>query len=128
MAGLYAANGTINVTVVSGASITGKYAVDGSWNVVQVFGGTFTGLNHPCGALNVFVTAASPPGYYAACGAMNVSTTGNLPNTVPVTVVSGSLTSPTIDLNFAGNTYFGSTLAASIGCVRATSGYVTNAD
>ncbi len=48
--GLYASNGSINVTVVTGSSYVGMYAPDGSMNVT---GSDGTGLHHRCGALSV---------------------------------------------------------------------------
>ena len=56
---LYAPDGSIYVTEVSGAAVTGLHSVDGAWNVV-VDGGA-PGLYHPCGALNVTTAAGTDP-------------------------------------------------------------------
>lgn len=89
----YAANGSINVTVVSGSSYTGLYAADGSLNVFKAPGGSYVGLHHPCGALYVTVTPGTLVPYYAPDGSMYVNTTSstNIDSGQPVTVVSGSL-------------------------------------
>ena len=88
---LYAADGSFNVSVVDGTSITGLYAADGSINVVERDGTTITGLYHPCGAWNVVLSVGSTLGTYHPCGALNVSESPYLYNAVKVTVVSGSL-------------------------------------
>lgn len=95
MAGLYAANGSINVTVVTGSSLTGLYAADGSINVIKSPGGSYVGAYHPCGAWNVTLVSSGVVGYYAADGSMNVALTPYTPTgAVRVTVVSGSLNPP----------------------------------
>lgn len=86
---IYAADGSFNVTVVSGTTLTGLYADNGSINVVQVDGNTLTGLYHPCGAWCVVVTTTQP-GVYAPCGALNVSVSPYVSSSVRVTPVSGS--------------------------------------
>jgi hypothetical protein len=96
MSGLYATDGSTNVTVVPGTSLTGLYAADGSYNVVPSPGTGQVGLHAPCGAYYVtLVGAGSLQGYYAADGSMNVyPTLGRNSNThsgTPITVVSGSL-------------------------------------
>lgn len=86
--GLYATDGSINVSIVDGSTRTGLYATDGSWNVVKNDGSTWCGLYHPCGAFNVF-RGSTPSCYWSTTGALNVSTTGtNGYNRI--TVVSGS--------------------------------------
>lgn len=92
-----AADGSLNVTVVSGSSHTGLYAADGSINVIQSPGGSYVGLFHPCGAMyvtsntsNTFLTL------FASDGSMYVTNQG-MPGKnygQPVTVVSGSLFGP----------------------------------
>src|SRR5882762_1322629 len=57
--GFYAADGSMNVTVVPGTSYTGLYAADGSINVVKATGSTYVGAYHPCGAW--WVTPAIAP-------------------------------------------------------------------
>lgn len=70
--GVYAADGSINVTIVDGLSVVGAYAPDGSWNVIES-DGTVGSLRHPCGALRVtFVNGLSVVGQYAADGSLNV--------------------------------------------------------
>lgn len=87
-----AANGTKNVSVVTGASYTGLYAADGSFNVVQVPGSTYTGLYHPCGAYNVVLYTTGNTTLQHPCGAYLVSQVGAyIPNTYQVTVVAGTL-------------------------------------
>lgn len=87
---LYAADGSFNVTVVDGTTLTGLYAANGSINVVERDGTTLTGLYHPCGAWNVVVSNGSTLGTYHPCGAFNVSVSPYQYNAVKVTVVSGS--------------------------------------
>lgn len=92
MSGLYAADGSWNVTVVSGLSNVGIYAADGSINVILSPGNTNVGAYHPCGAwyvsvapANTWVPARAPDGsLYVYTGAY----TGVGQR---VTVVSGSL-------------------------------------
>lgn len=88
----YAANGTMNVTVVNGSSYSGLYAADGSVNVVQVNGSAITGRYHPCGAYNVVLYTSGATTAAHPCGALLVSQVGGyVPNTTQVTVVSGTL-------------------------------------
>ena len=91
MAGLYATNGTLNVTVVSGSALTALHAADGSWNVVSVPGSSITGIMHACGAYNVVNNITGISGTYAPCGAFFVQTTPFTTGGLKVTVVSGSL-------------------------------------
>lgn len=73
---LYAADGSIRVTEVTGLAITGAYAADGSWNVVPSLGTTFVGTRHPCGALWVTViTSSSQRGIYAPDGSLYIQVT-----------------------------------------------------
>lgn len=68
---LYAPNGAIYVTAVSGAAVTGLYSIDGAWNVV--IDGAGSGLYHPCGALNVTTaTGTSPLPRYAPDGSLYI--------------------------------------------------------
>lgn len=92
--GLYAANGSINVTgITSTTSLVGAYAADGSLNVFVVPGTSWTGSHSPTGALYVFNnTGGSNRGLYAPCGAMNITTTfSENTGSMKVTLVSGSL-------------------------------------
>ena len=92
MSGVYAADGSTNVTVVSGSSLTGLYAADGSINVFKPSGLAPVGIYAPCGAKNVTVVTSGQHGYYAPDGSMNIAVS---PYTAKgaqrVTVVSGSL-------------------------------------
>lgn len=94
MAGIRAADGSLNVTVVSGSSLTGLYARDGSINVVLATGSSYVGAYHPCGAWYVTVRSSGGPyGYYAADGSMNVvESPYSVSGAVRVTAVSGDLT------------------------------------
>jgi len=100
---LYAADGSMNVTVVDGNSYSGLYAADGSLNVIKAPGGTYVGLHHPCGAL--YVTAVTDTSFYPAYapdGSLYVTNTG-MPKKnqgAPVTVVSGSLFGPSTPGDF----------------------------
>lgn len=58
MAGIYAADGSINVTVVDGNSIVEAYASDGSWNVL-VSDGANGPVRDPSGALRVTLTVSA---------------------------------------------------------------------
>lgn len=92
---LYASDGSINVSVVSGSSYTGLYAADGSINVIKAPGGTYVGAYHPCGAW--WVNVATSPAVGAnpirnVDGSLNVSTSPYTNGGQRVTVVSGSLT------------------------------------
>lgn len=94
MSGLHAADGSLNVTVVTGNSLTGLYAADGSINVVVVSGGGLKGAYAPCGAWNVTLVTSGICGYYAADGSMNVAQSPyTSTGAVRVTAVSGSLAS-----------------------------------
>lgn len=95
----YAADGSMNVSVVAGSSYTGLYAADGSINVIAAPGGSYVGRYHPCGAY--YVTPVTDTSFYnstAPDGSMYVTNTGmpkkNQGN--PVTVVSGTLFGPAV--------------------------------
>lgn len=92
--GYYAADGSMNVTVVAGSSYTGLHAADGSINVILAPGGSYVGAYHPCGAYYVTVAPAAPTRpnpIKAPDGSMNVSETPYTNGGQRVTVVSGSL-------------------------------------
>jgi hypothetical protein len=72
---LYAEDGSFNITVVDGTSITGRYAADGSWNVVQADGVAPCGVNHPCGAMWVTVQPAERTGLHAPDGSYYIKET-----------------------------------------------------
>lgn len=90
--GLYAADGSINVTVVDGSSWTGLYAKDGSWNVKAR--STEYGAYASCGALLVTLQASAVNGDIAPDGSLNVSVTPFQPGTFRITVVTGSFGPP----------------------------------
>jgi hypothetical protein len=89
--GTHAVDGSMNVTVVTGGTLTGLYAVDGSINVVKSTGSNYLGAYHPCGAL---WETASPTGFLplrAPNGSMYCSVTPFTRGGTKVTVISGSL-------------------------------------
>lgn len=92
MSGYYAADGSMNVTVVNGLSNVGIYAADGSINVILSPGGTNVGAYHPCGAWYVSIV---PAGTWvparAPDGSLYVYTGAYTGVGRQVTVVSGSL-------------------------------------
>lgn len=89
--GVYASNGAMNVTVVSGLTLTGIYASDGSINVIESPGSSFVGAYHPCGAWYVTVVTSGLVGHYAPDGSMNVAVSPfTASGAVRVNVVSGS--------------------------------------
>jgi len=94
--GRYAANGSMNVTVVDGSTYTGLNAADGSLNVVVSPGTGYVGAYHPCGAWYVTVSPGNVINSRAPDGSLYVSTTGSNNSGLYVTAVSGSLT-PTTD-------------------------------
>lgn len=88
-----AADGSINVTVVSGSSYTGIYAADGSMNVIAAPGNAYVGSMHPCGAAYVTVSPGTLVPLRAPDGSLYVTNAG-MPSTnvgQPVTVLSGNL-------------------------------------
>lgn len=89
MSGLYAADGSLNVSVVAGTSFTGLYAADGSWNIIHDT--TNNGPYHPCGALRVTHVTTNQTDIYAADGSLNVSVSPYVTNSRNITVVSGVL-------------------------------------
>lgn len=92
MSGYYAADGSMNVTVVSGTTGTGLYARDGSINVVKS-SGSANGAYHPCGALWVTVATSGGHPLRAPDGSLYVSESPYTNGGQRVTVVSGSLSS-----------------------------------
>jgi len=92
MAGLHAADGSINVTVVNGASITGAYAANGSLNVIHPAGGGVKGATHPCGAMYVTNSPGTLVPMRAPDGSLYVQVSPYKENSgQKVTVVSGAL-------------------------------------
>jgi hypothetical protein len=94
---LYAADGSINVSVVDGSTRTGLQAADGSYNVIASPGSSYVGLYHPCGAYYVTpVTDNTFRPSHAPDGSLYVTNTGSPSKNqgLPVTVVSGTLFGP----------------------------------
>lgn len=90
--GYYAANGSWNISIIDGTTITGIYATDGSMNCVEATGLVSVGLTHPCGARWVTLNNDSTPiGFYAPDGSMYVTDDGTKNGATKVTVISGSL-------------------------------------
>jgi hypothetical protein len=89
---LYAADGSINITVVDGSTYTGVYAEDGSLNVVVSDGSQLVGAHHPCGALWVTVSDGDFSPIRAADGSLYITEDTSLHNSgLRVTVVAGDL-------------------------------------
>lgn len=88
---LYAADGSLNITVVNGNTYTGLYAADGSINVVVSNGSSIVGAYHPCGAWWVTVAGSGLLPARAPDGSLYIATTPYTTRGTRVTVVSGSL-------------------------------------
>jgi len=88
---LYAADGSLNITVVNGLTYVGRYAPDGSMNVVVTDGSTYTGLHHPSGAMYVVNTNSPIVSIQHPSGAWYVSDSPYQTGSNRVTVISGSL-------------------------------------
>ena len=88
---LYAADGSINITVVDGNSYVGRYAPNGSMNVVVTDGSTLTGLHHRSGAMHVVNTNSNVLSAQHPSGGIYVSDSTYANGSLRVTVVSGSL-------------------------------------
>jgi len=91
MAGVYAADGSMNITVVSGLAKTGVYAANGSINTVVSDEIGWAGAYHPCGAWWVVSAPSTKVGYRAPDGSMYVSVSPYTSKGQRVTVVAGSL-------------------------------------
>lgn len=87
--GIYAADGSWNVTVVSGSTFTGLFAADGSFNI-KVRTSEY-GAYHSCGAILVTVRTVPGTSIYAPDGSMYVSTAPYVYGSQRVTVVTGTL-------------------------------------
>lgn len=92
--GLYATDGSLNISVVDGLSYTGVYSADGSVNVIVSDGSTYVGAYHPCGAWWVTVSPGTTTPLRAPDGSLYVNTSLAKDGSQSVTVVSGSLTPP----------------------------------
>jgi hypothetical protein len=99
MAGLYAADGSFNVTVVDGTDWVGLYAADGSWNVIAVDGTEYVGVYDASGALNVYVSDGTYRGWYHPSGAWNVAESPYVTGVSKVTPVGGTSFGPQITLS-----------------------------
>ena len=98
---LYAANGTINVTVVSGSSFVGAYAANGSKNIQLAPESGFCGRVAPCGAEYAVNSPEQQQGLYAPNGAIYITDNPNSTSgALHVTVVSGTL--PVFIVNDSG--------------------------
>lgn len=73
----YNSDGQLILTQVNGLSYTGLYAADGSWNIVINDGSTISGKYHPCGALNAVITTNPSAGAIAPNGSMYVILNNN---------------------------------------------------
>jgi len=108
--GIYAADGSYNVTVVDGLSWVGLYAADGSLNVYEVDGTEPVGAYHSSGALNVYVTSSAVLKYRHPSGALYVSETPYLTGSTKVTVVAGAFAggayNPSLDFSIANNSQY----------------------
>ena len=91
MAGLYAADGTINVNVVSGASFVGYQGSNGGINVRQVDGTVVGPLQHVSGAINVLNAVGGEEKHQHPSGARVITNSGKH-GAQGVTVLTGSLT------------------------------------
>jgi len=91
MAGLYAADGTMNINVVSGATFVGYQGSNGGLNVRQVDGTTVAPLQHVSGAINVFNAIGGEEKHQHPCGARIVTNSGKH-GAQGVTVLTGVLT------------------------------------
>lgn len=92
--GFYAADGSMNVTVVDGLTYVGLHAADGSINVILAPGGVYVGAYHPCGAWYVTTAPVAPTipnPIRAPDGSLNYSKTPFTNGGQHVTVVSGIL-------------------------------------
>ena len=69
--GIYAADGSLRVTVVSGSTYTGLFAADGSYNVVIVNStDTLISVYHACGAFRAVSPSSSSFGVISPNGAL----------------------------------------------------------
>lgn len=90
--GIYAADGSLKISVVDGSTWTGLYAANGdSINAVVAPSSGFVGAYHPSGAIYVTVGDGTALGYRAPNGALYVSETPYTAGGTRVTVASGSL-------------------------------------
>lgn len=91
--GKFAADGSMNVTIVLGSVYTGLYAADGSINVVMSSGNSvYVGAYHPCGAWWVSLSPGTLVPLRASDGSLYINTTNSNTNSgQPVTVISGNL-------------------------------------
>lgn len=86
----YAADGSWNITIVDGTTLTGLIAPDGSINVVASDGSANVGITHPCGAMWVTESDVATS-RYAADGSLNVTTDGTSKSaSQKVTIVAGA--------------------------------------
>lgn len=88
---LYANDGSWNVTVVDGLTLTGVQAADGSINVIASAGSSPVGLYHACGAFNVTLVTNENVARMADDGSLNVVVSPYASTRAQrITVVSGA--------------------------------------
>lgn len=91
MAGIYAADGSINVTQVSGAAYVGRYAPDGSMNVFISSGTSPVGKTHASGAQQIVRNLSGTQHYHHGDGSTLIQTTPYTLGGQRITIVSGSI-------------------------------------
>ena len=140
---LYADDGSVRVTVVTGTSITGLYAPDRSMNVIEGIPGVHRGLYHPCGAMLVNINSESSTTSipaYSKDGFRNIALppfSNTLTGAMRCTIVSGStaVTPPSgtpadVEFNFITKTYkegpLYKDLRSNISCTRASTATYVN--
>jgi hypothetical protein len=89
MSGLFAGDGSLNITVVTDNSHEGQYAPDGSLYVKQH--STEVGVYSASGAMVVTKRTVAVPAIVAQDGSINVSVSPYVSGTMRVTVVGGVL-------------------------------------
>lgn len=87
----YAADGSLNITIVDGNTYTGRYATDGSTYAVVTDGSTYTGLHHRCGAMYIVNTNSAVTSIQHPSGGVYVSDSTYANGSIRVTVISGAL-------------------------------------
>lgn len=98
--GLYAADGSWNVTLVTGTTYTGLYSNSGGYNIVFAPGNVYVGAQHPCGALWVTTAPSSiyPTPARAPDGSLYVSVSPYVNGGQRITLIGLSLPSGAIGI------------------------------
>lgn len=91
--GRFAADGSWNIAIVSGAAYTGLTSADGAINAIAAPGGTYVGATHACGAMYI-TNAPAPVGGIpnprrAPDGSLNASVSPYTNGGQRVTVIAG---------------------------------------